>query len=155
MDTPLPPKEIDTRIMRFCQSTRTSFVKRTTISNLSTAQQSLLNTIRQNPEVTIAPANKNLGPIGINTKQYIEWGLKHLQDESTYETLSEAKAFSDVKTLCKEIFDWTRRHRKQLTNEVVHYIRHHLDKSIKDPFGYFLSHNQTTQNANLNASCML
>jgi hypothetical protein len=111
---PLPPREIDTRIMRFCQSISTSFVERTTISNLSTAQQSLLNTIRRNPEVTIAPADKNLGPVGVNTKQYIEWGLKHLQDESTYETLSEAKALSDVRKLCKEIYDWTRQHRKNL-----------------------------------------
>ena len=134
---PLPPKEIDTRIMRFCQAIRTSFIKRTRVSNLSTAQQSLLNAIKQNPKITIASADKNLGPVGLNTKQYIEWGLKHLQDKSTYKTVSEEQALSDVKTLCKEIFDWTQRHRKTLTNNVVHYICHHLDCTIKDPFGYF------------------
>jgi hypothetical protein len=99
---PLPPKEIYTRIMRFCQSIRTSFVKRTTISNLSTAQQSLLNTIRRNPEVTIAPADKNLGPVGVNTKQYIEWGLKHLQDESTYKPSQKQRRSQKSKHYAKK-----------------------------------------------------
>jgi hypothetical protein len=43
----------------------------------------------------------------------------------------------DVKTLSKDIFSWTLRHRKALTNDVVRYICHHLDLSSKDLFGYF------------------
>ena len=37
----------------------------------------------------------------------------------------------------KEIFDWTCRFSKTLDFDMVQYIRHQLDKTNKDPFGYF------------------
>jgi hypothetical protein len=63
--------------------------------------------------------------------------MKHLLDTLTYKTIPEEQAMRDVKTLSKDIFSWTLRHRKALTDDVVRYIRHHLDLSSKDPFGYF------------------
>ena len=102
-----------------------------------TLQESILKAIKQNPEITIASADKNLGLVGVNTTQYIEWGMKHLLDNSTYEIIPEEQALRDVKILSKDILDWTRRHRKALTNDVVLYIRHHLDLASEDPFGYF------------------
>ena len=63
--------------------------------------------------------------------------MKHLLDNLTYKIIPEEQALRDVKILSKDIFDWTRRHRKALTNDVVLYIRHHLDLASKDPFGHF------------------
>jgi hypothetical protein len=63
--------------------------------------------------------------------------MAHLLDTSTYKVISEEQAMNDVKKLSKEIFLWALCHRKSLTNDAVHYIRHHLDLSSKDPFGYF------------------
>jgi hypothetical protein len=63
--------------------------------------------------------------------------MKHLLDTLRYKIIPEEQALRDVKKLSKEIFDWTLRHRKALTDDVVRYIRHHLDLSSKDPFGYF------------------
>ena len=134
---PPPSRVIETKVHRFNKAISSSFVTQPPIPNLTTLQESILNTIKQNSEITIAPADKNLGPVGINTKQYIEWGMKHLLDTSTYKTIPEEQAMRDVKTLSKDIFSWTLRHRKALTDDVVRYIRHHLDLSSKDPFGYF------------------
>ena len=63
--------------------------------------------------------------------------MKHILDNSAYKIIPEEQALRDVKILSKDIFDWTLRHRKALTDDVVLYIRHHLGLSSKDPFGYF------------------
>jgi hypothetical protein len=134
---PPPPRIIETRIHQFCNAINSSFVNQPPISKLTTIQETILNAIKRHPEITIAPADKNLGPVAVNTTQYIEWGVSHLLDSLTYKIIPKEQALRDVKKLSKEIFDWTLRHRKALTNDVVHYIRHHLDRSSKDPFGYF------------------
>jgi hypothetical protein len=97
----------------------------------------MLQEIRRNPDITIMAADKNLGPVGINTSQYIEWGMKHLSDKSTYNILTNEEASEAAKTLSKEIFDWTCRFSKTLDIDTVKYIRHQLDKTSKDPFRYF------------------
>jgi hypothetical protein len=51
------------------QSHQLLFCHTTPIPNLTTLQESILDTIKQNSEITIAPADKNLDPVGINTKQ--------------------------------------------------------------------------------------
>lgn len=135
---PLPPRIIDTRIEHFCNAIRTSFTpNRHVQTNLSRMQLKLLKEIKQNPNVIIASADKGLGPVGVDTKQYIEWGMKHLSDASTYTIISEEVAHADTTTLRREIFHWTQRHRNSITEESVHYIRHHLETTNKDPFGYF------------------
>ena len=134
---PPPPQTIVTRIQQFGNAINSSFVNQPPISNLTTIQNSILNAIKRNPEITIAPADKNLGPVAVNTTQYIEWGMTHLLDSLTYTIIPEEQALRDAKILSKEIFDWTLRHRRKLTDDVVRYIRHHLDLSSKDPFGYF------------------
>jgi hypothetical protein len=97
----------------------------------------MLHDIKTNPNIIIASADKGLGPVGMDTSQYIDWGMSHLADTSTYEIISENTALADATSLRKEIFQWTRDYRENLTDEIVHYIRHHLDTTIKDPFGYF------------------
>jgi hypothetical protein len=57
-------------------------------SNLTKLQQ-----ICSNPNIIIAHADKNLGPVGIDTKQYIRWALdEHLSDSETYVQVSEGDA---------------------------------------------------------------
>jgi hypothetical protein len=97
----------------------------------------MLQEIRRNPDITIAAADKNLGPVGINTSHYIEWEMKHLSDESIYNILTEEEATEAAKTLSKKIFDWSCRFSKSLYIDTVKYIRHQLDKTKQDPFGYF------------------
>jgi hypothetical protein len=102
---PLPPPQvIKTRIRRFSNAISSSFINQPPISNLTTIQDSILNAIKQNPAITIAPANKNLGPVRFNTTQYIEWGMNHLLDNLTYKIIPEEQALRDVKKLSKEIF---------------------------------------------------
>lgn len=134
---PLPPPEIDTRIEHFCRAIRNSFAPTSVKHNLSPTEQRILREIKSNPNITIAAADKNLGPVGINTSQYIKWGMQHLKDTTTYEILTEATANEAIKILSKEIFNWTRRFRESIEDDVIHYIRYHLDKAMKDPFGYF------------------
>jgi hypothetical protein len=116
---PPPPRVIETRVHRFSKAISSSFIKQPPISNLTTVQESILNTIKQNPEITINPADKNLGPVGINTTQYIEWGMAHLLDTSTYKIIPEEQTLRDTTTLSNDIFSWTLRHRKILTYDIV------------------------------------
>jgi hypothetical protein len=90
--SPLPAQEINTRIKHFSQAIRNSFTPTSFKHNLSKTEQKILQEIRRNPNITITAADKNLIPVGINTSQYIEWGMKHLSDESTYNILTEEEA---------------------------------------------------------------
>ena len=66
-----------------------------------------LKLIKQNPNVIIAPADKGLGPVGVNTHKYIQWGMSHLTNTSTYNIISEQTALSDISQLRRDIFAWT------------------------------------------------
>ncbi len=109
-------------------------------SNLTKFQASILQQIRGNPNIIIAHADKNLGPVGINTEQYIHWALdKHLSDSETYVQVSEGDAQLAASDLYKEIYQWTRKHGlcERLTKDATDYIRHNTMKNRADPFGYF------------------
>ena len=43
-------------------------------------------------DLDTASADKNLGPVGIDTEVYIKLGLDHLLDPSTYALLTEEQA---------------------------------------------------------------
>ena len=93
--------------------------------------------MRENKTILIASADKNLGPVGIETEQYIKLGLDHLLDTSTYKLLTERDAHQDALDLKTEIYDWTVWNRKALTDDETHFIHHHLDQAERDPHGYF------------------
>ncbi len=75
--------------------------------------------------------------MGIDVEHYIKLGLDHLLDTSTYELLTESQANQDIEDLWKEIHDWTVRHCSSLPDDTVNFIRDHMNKAMKDPFGYF------------------
>lgn len=134
---PLLPSEIDSRIHRFTTSILRHFTQKPHKPNITPFQRRLLKQLQDNKEVIITSADKGLGPVAIDTKQYIEMGLTHLLDPTTYTILSETQAYSDITTLRRQIFAWTQKHNSTLDTNVVNYIRHHINSTIKDPFGYF------------------
>jgi hypothetical protein len=79
--------------------------------------------MRENKTILIASADKNLGPVGIKTEQYIKLGLDHLFDTFRYKLLTERDAHQDDLDLKT---DWTVRNRKALTDDETHFIRHIL-----------------------------
>ena len=83
-----------------------------------------------------ASANKNLGPVGIDTEEYIKLGLDHLLDPSTYTLLTEEQAAEDINKLQDDIYLWTICYHQLLSNDTVNFIWKHLEESAKDPLGY-------------------
>jgi hypothetical protein len=51
--------------------------------------------------------------------------------------LTETQAARDIHELQEEIYLWTIRHRHSLSDDVVNFIRKHLDNTANDPLGYF------------------
>jgi hypothetical protein len=87
--------------------------------------------------VIIASTNKNLGPVGVHTEDYIKMGLDHLLNPSMYTLLTEEQAAKDIDKLWADIYSWTICHRQLLSDDAVNFIRKHLEDSAKDPLGYF------------------
>ena len=67
-----------------------------------------------NEPLIIANANKNLGPVGIDTEDYIKMGLKPLLDPTTYFLLTKEQAAEDIAALRTDIHSWTVHHRLSL-----------------------------------------
>ena len=106
---------------------------------MSKYQESLFKRLRGLTSVVFANTDKNLGPVAVLLTKYIEDGLIHLQNATTYKILSQTDAESENTELRKQIHRWTCKWRKLLKDSDVLYIyiRHRLRESEKDPFGYF------------------
>ncbi len=100
--------------------------------NLTPHQRLLLSSIQENQLVIIAQADKNLGPVGFDIKDYIKLGLEHLLDTLTYEMLTEAQSARDIQEFQEEIYSWTIHHCRSLSDNVVNYIRKLLDDAATD-----------------------
>ncbi len=97
----------------------------------------MLAKFRENKSILITSADKNLGPVGIQTERHIKLGLEHLLDTSTYELLTKHNAHQDTLSLKTMIYDWRICHQVALTVDETNFIHHHLDRAEKDPHGYF------------------
>jgi hypothetical protein len=104
---PLPPRTIDVQVNSFLTKVRGLFTKRRGKQNLAPHQRLLLSSIQENQSIIIAQADTNLGPVGIDIKDYIKLGLEHLLDTSTYKMLTEAQAVRDIQELQEEIYSLT------------------------------------------------
>jgi hypothetical protein len=134
---PLPPLDIDQRMCTFTKHIHDTFTPSTTASNLSRQQRDVLLTIKSNKNITILSADKGLGPVGVDTKQYIEWALHHLTDNTTYTILNDNDAATAAQELYHTIFTWTLRHHNTIGADNTKYIRRQIEIARKDPFGYF------------------
>ena len=133
-----PPYKITQRIGNFESALEKNFRPRRGKSNLTKFQARILQDIRSNENIIIAQADKNLGPVGIDTEKYIRWALdEHLLDVNTYIRESEEEALAAAKNLFTEIIEWTRKHKMSVSRDALKYIRHWSDKNLSDPFGYF------------------
>jgi hypothetical protein len=80
-------------------------------SNLTRFQAGILKKICTNKNVIITHADKNLGLVGVDAKQYIRWGLQeHLLDTTTYQLISEEEAKKAANKLYKTIYQWTQKY---------------------------------------------
>jgi hypothetical protein len=135
-----PPLPITQRIGNFENAIYRNFKPKRGKSNLTKFQARILHEIRNNENIIIAHADKNLGPVGIDTEKYIRWALdEHLLDKNTYIQETEEEARTAANNLYTEIYQWTRKHNmcEYLTKDATKYIRHWTQKNHSDPFGYF------------------
>ncbi len=72
---PLPPRTIDIWVNSFLAKIHGLIIKWQGKQNLTPHQWLLLSSIQENQSVIIAQAVKNLGPVGIDIKDYIKLGL--------------------------------------------------------------------------------
>jgi hypothetical protein len=109
-------------------------------SNLTKFQARILQEIQSNKHIIITHANKNLGPVGVDTERYICWALdKHLLDTNTYIQESKEEAQTAAFDLFTEIYMWTQRHQTciSLTKDATAYIWYWIQKNHFNPFGCF------------------
>ena len=133
-----PPHKITQRIGEFEHAIDRNFRPQRGKSNLTKFQANILQDIRSNQDIIIAHADKNLGPVGVDTEQYIRWALdEHLSDATTYVKISEADAIKASNDLFTEIYQWTRTAGMSLSQDARTYIRYWIQKNRFDPFGYF------------------
>ena len=133
-----PPHKITQRIGEFEGAIERNFRPQCGKSNLTKFQANFLQQIRSNQDIIIAHADKNLGPVGVDTDQYIRWALDdHLSDATTYVQISEADAVKASNDLFTEIYKWTRKAGTCLSQDARSYIRYWIQKNRFDPFGYF------------------
>ena len=135
-----PPYAITRRIGNFESAIFRNFKPKHGKSNLTKFQARILQEIRSNENIIIAHADKNLGPVGVNTEKYIRWALnEHLLDANTYIQETETEALTAAYDLFREIYQWTRKHNlcDRLSKDATDYIRYWIQKNLNDPFGYF------------------
>lgn len=75
------------------------FRKKKGRSNLTTFQEQLLKSLQADNNIVFALSDKGLGPVAVTLDRYIQDGLKHLQDSTTYEIISEEQALAEIDTL--------------------------------------------------------
>jgi hypothetical protein len=133
-----PPRKITQCIGDFEGAIERNFRPQCSKSNLTKFQATILQQIRSNQDIIIAHANNNLGPVGIDTEQYIRWALdEHLTNATTYVQIPEADMHKAALNLYTEIYKWTRDNRLSLSLDATNYIRYWTQKNRSDPFGHF------------------
>jgi hypothetical protein len=135
-----PPPSVSNRLGKFEQAIFAHFKPKRGKSNLAKLQARILQEIRGNENIIIAHADKNLGPVGIDTEKYIRWALdEHLLDTTTYVQETEEEARVAANALFTEIYQWTQTHQvcDSLKEDHLKYIRYWINQNLSDPFGYF------------------
>jgi hypothetical protein len=121
------PFDITQRLGDFEGAITRNFQPRCRKSNLSKFQTKILQQICNNEDIIIAHADKNLGPVGLDTETYICWALdEHLTDANTYVQVSEEEAQTSATKLYLTIYKWTRENCmcSSLNKDTTACIRH-------------------------------
>jgi hypothetical protein len=95
-------------------------------SNLTRFQDCIFEKICNNKNIMIALVDKYLSPVGVDAKQYFQWGLQeHLLDPTAYQHILEEDAKTAANELYTTIYQWTWKHSlcDHLTEDSKKYIR--------------------------------
>ncbi len=132
-----PPFDITQRLGNFKGAITRNFWPWRGKSNLSKFQAKTLQQICTNKDIIIAHADKNLGPVDLDTETYICWALdEHLTDVSTYVQISEQKAQTYATKLYLTIYKWTQENRmcSSLTKDATAWCKPHRKVLYKRTF---------------------
>ena len=100
------PHHISRLVGNFKGAIRRQFISQKGKSNITKFQAGIQQSICGNENIIIAHADKNLGPAGVDTTQYIRWALNdHLLDTSTYIQVSKDTAQQSSKDFYYKIFN--------------------------------------------------
>jgi len=136
-----PLNKILSGLSKFEYARKRQFIPQHKKLDLTKFQVGILKKICNTKKIIIAHTVKNIGPVGVDIKQYIRWGLQEqLLDLKTYQLLSEEKAKIAANQPCSTIYQWGRKHSlcDSLTKD------NKRSTSVKNPrcnlihpFGYF------------------
>ena len=99
---PKCPPEMEQMLERFAEevSKERAILPKKQHSNINQAQHNLLRQMKKHPDFIIWPADKNLGPVIIERKEYIRRAYTdHLNDAVTYKEVPKGIALQREKTL--------------------------------------------------------
>ena len=105
-----PLNKILSGLSKFEYARKRQFIPQHKKLDLTKFQVGILKKICNTKKIIIAHTVKNIGPVGVDIKQYIRWGLQEqLLDLKTYQLLSEEKAKIAANQPCSTIYQWGRK----------------------------------------------
>ena len=129
--------EVHRRIAAFFRAIKRLFTQRRGQSNILPFQHKLLAWLKEQDEYLIAKTDKGLGPCAIEFHRYIKDALVHLNDFSTYQSLTEDEAKQYCRTTHGKINSWVWKYYKVLDKDSREYIIQKTRANANDPYGYF------------------
>jgi len=111
------PPEITHRVMCFFDEIEKLYSKREARPNLRPFELKILRTIRADPSIIIATADKGLGPVAVEIHRYIADALKHLEDDTNYDIITREEAATLTAKIVREIIHWVERFQPMTESE--------------------------------------
>lgn len=110
-------------------------------SNLLPFQEAALHWLKEQHNVTILSADKNLGPVAMDTTTYINYAFKdHLSDTATYRRLSSEEAATKMQTTAENIKFFLLSFGKGLCKHAYNFIERSTHDNNQSPsFMYLLA----------------
>ena len=126
--------EIENRLKQFEEKIRTLTKINTTSqhkrTNLSGVQRTILTQLKNHPKIIVLLADKNLGPVTMDRKEYVERVLtEHLANKTAYKKLPEKQAkiqLNDLKEYFIHLF-LNRNNKFNLTETEIKYFSRSLN----------------------------
>ena len=107
--------------------------------NLLPFQDAALQWLLDQPNITILSADKNLGPVAMDTTKYIDYAFKdHLSDTATYRRLSTNEAEVKLQQIRKNIDYFLLSFEKGLCNHAYNFIQRSTNENKDCPSYMYL-----------------
>jgi hypothetical protein len=131
------PPVFDHRLNNFQSSLEKLFKRRRGKPNLLPFQERVLSELAADRNLLFPDTDKGLGPCAVTYEQYVQDGLKHLNDATTWAPITADEAAALAVSLEAQVESWLETHDLALSEMETKYIRNHIKANRKDPFGYF------------------